>query len=125
VGPPGRAREVREIMAKLRTPVVFRSNRLNLTVEVKGALSQTAHPNAALHPDVKSAAFRSGVYQTDDPEIADALDKRPDVWRMDDPAGDLKADLGVDGYEKLKQRMAEAAAAEAGNEEPSEDSEEN
>ena len=111
-------------MAKLRKPVVFRSNRLNLTIEVKGALSQTAHPNAALHPDVKSATFRSGVYQTDDPVIAEALDKRPDVWRMEDPAGDLKAELGVDGYEKLKRRMAEAAAAEAGNEEPSEESEE-
>jgi len=106
-------------MVKLRRPVVFRSNRLNLTVEVKGALSQTAKPNAAVHPDVKQAIFRSGVYQTDDPVIVEALDKRPDVWRMEDPAGDLKAELGVDGYEKLKRRMAEAAAAEASNEEPS------
>lgn len=112
-------------MVKLRKPVVFRSNRLNLTVEVKGAPSQTRDLKAATHPDVKQAAFRSGVYQTDDPEVVEALDKRPDVWRMEDPAGDLKAELGVDGYEKLKRRIAEAEAAEAGNEEPSEDSEEN
>jgi len=112
-------------MVKLRKPVVFRSNRLNLTIEVKGALSQTATPNAALHPDVKQAIFRSGVYQTSDPVVVEALDNRSDVWRMEDPAGDLKAELGVDGYEKLKLRMAEAAAAEAGNEEPSAESEEN
>ena len=112
-------------MVKLRKPVVFRSNRLNLTVEVKGAPSQTRDLKAATHPGVKQAAFRSGVYQTDDPEVAEALDKRPDVWRMEDPAGDLKAELGVDGYEKLKQRIALAEAAEAGNEEPSKESEEN
>lgn len=108
-------------MVKLRKPVVFRSNRLNLTVEVKGAPSQLRTPNAALHPDVKQAVFRSGVFQTDDPVIVEALDKRPDIWRMEDPAGDLKAELGVDGYEKLKRRMAEAETAEAGNKEPSEE----
>lgn len=112
-------------MVKLRRPIVFRSNRLNLTIEVKGALSQTAKPNAAVHPDVKQAIFRSGVFQTDDPVIVEALDKRPDVWRMDDPAGDLKAELGIEGYNRLKERMAEAAAAEASDEKPSEDSGEN
>lgn len=112
-------------MAKLRQPVVFRSNKLNLTIEVKGALSQTAKPNAAVHPDVKQAIFRSGVFQTDDPVVVDFLDKRSDVWRMDDPAGDLKAELGVEGYERLKKQMAEVIATEASDEKPSEDSEEN
>ena len=103
-------------MVKLRKPVVYRSNRHSLTIEVKGARSQTADLKAATHPDVKQAKFRDGVFQTDDPEIAEALDKRSDVWRADDPASDLKAELGVDGYNKLKARMAEAEAAEAGNE---------
>ena len=102
-------------MVKLREPVVYRSNKHNLTLEVKGALSQMRHPNAATHPDVKQAKFRDGVYQTDDPEVTEFLDKRSDVWRMDDPAGDLKAELGVDGYNKLRQKMAAVEAAEASN----------
>jgi len=106
-------------MAKLREPAVFRTKRNNLTVEVKGAPSQTRDPDAALHPDVKQAQFRDGIYQTDDPEIADFLDKRAatrgDVWRADDPASDLKAELGPEGYEKMRRRMAQVEAAEAGN----------
>lgn len=104
-------------MVKLREPVVFRSNRHNLTIEVKGATSQTQEPAAALHPQVKQAKFQDGVYQTDDPEIVEVLDRRSDVWRANDPAGDLKAELGVEGYNRLKQRMAAAEAAEASNDE--------
>jgi len=106
-------------MAKLREPVVFRTKRYNLTIEVKGAASQTRDPDAAVHPDVKQAQFRDGIYQTDDPEIADFLDKRAasrgDVWRADDPAADLKAELGPEGYEKMRKRIAAVAEAEAGN----------
>ncbi len=102
-------------MVKLQKPVVYRSNKHNLTIEVKGALSQTRDLKAATHPDVKQAVFRDGVFQTDDPAVVEFLDKRSDVWRMDDPAGDLKAELGVEGYNKLKARMAQAEAAEAGN----------
>lgn len=110
-------------MVKLRTPVVFRCNRLNLTIEVKGALSQTRDLKAATHPDVKQAKFQDGIYQTDDPVIVEALDKRGDVWRMDDPASDLKAELGIAGYERMKQQMAAVAAAESDNK-PSDQSEE-
>ena len=108
-------------MAKLREPVIFRTKRHNLTIEIKGGASQLRDPNAALHSDVKQAQFRDGVYQTDDPEIADFLDARAaargDVWRADDPASDLKAELGPKGYEKMRKRMAQVEAAEfaAGN----------
>jgi len=102
-------------MVKLREPVVYRSNRHNLTVEVKGAASQVQDPAASVHPQVKQARFRDGVYQTDDPEIVEALDARSDVWRADDPAADLKAELGVDGYNRLRKRMAQVEAAESSN----------
>lgn len=117
---------------KLGKPVVFRCNRLNLRLQVSGARSESQDPTATLHPDVKMAVFRDGVFQTDDPEIMEFLDRRSEVWRMDDPAAGLKAKFGPAEYERLKAEFAqgeepkeeEAPVPEPKSDKPSGESEE-
>jgi hypothetical protein len=92
----------------LKNPVAYRSARLNMRVEVKGALSQTRDPDAMLHPDVKMAEFRDGVFSTSDPEIVEFLDKRTDVWRLDDPQSELRARFGPEEYARLRKQFASA-----------------
>lgn len=89
------------------TVVVYRSNKYNVRIEVKGAASESKTPAAALHPDVKMAEFRDGVLSTDDPEIIAFLDARPDLcWRMDEAGADLKAKFGPEEYERLRKQFA-------------------
>lgn len=63
----------------------FYSRRRNINIQIKSARSETSDPAAAFHPEAKFAKFQEGVYWTDDPEIIQALDKRDDVYRLDDP----------------------------------------
>jgi len=111
-------------MPTLVEPVVFRSNKHNVRIQINQARSETETPDAALHPDVKMAIFRDGVYQTDDPEIVDVLDKRTDVWRAEDPDADLKERFGPDEYDRLRARFAQPNAEATGSDEPSDTSEE-
>lgn len=97
-------------LGHLPEPVVFRSNRRNLRVQVCGAPSETTDPDAAVHPGVKMAEFMDGIYATDDPEIVKFLDARPDVWRGDDVAAELKAQYGPEEFERLSKVFGSAQA---------------
>lgn len=57
----------------------------SLRIEITHPQSLTADPAATHHPDRKMVQFVNGLYSTDDPEIIAALDKRNDVYRVDDP----------------------------------------
>lgn len=96
-------------MAKLKETVAYRSHRANMRIEVRGAPSQLREPDAMLHPDVKIAEFRDGVYSTDDPDIVEFLDRRTDVWRLDDPASELRTRFGPEEYERLRKQFAQAS----------------
>ena len=65
--------------------VGFYCPRYSLRIEITHPSSLTTDPAAAQHPERKMVQFVDGLYSTDDPEIIAALDKRSDVYRVDDP----------------------------------------
>ena len=69
----------------LEKRVGFYCPRYSLRIEITHPQSLTADPAATQHPDRKMVQFVNGLYSTDDPEIITALDKRNDVYRVDDP----------------------------------------
>ena len=74
-----------EETAVLEPLVGFYSPRFNLQVEVTHPKEMITDPTAQHYEGLKVAKFVDGFYSTDDPEIIEALDKRPDVFRMGDP----------------------------------------
>ena len=100
-------------MPTLKEPMTYRSNRLSLRIEVKGGPSESHSPASTLHDDVKMVEFRDGLYTTTDPEIVEALDRRTDVWRTDDPASELRARFGSVEYEKLRKQFASLQSEES------------
>ena len=79
--------------AVLEKVVGFYCPRYNLRIEITHPDSLTDSPTAANYKDRKMVQFLDGLYQTSDPEIIAALDKREDVFRLDDPR--------VQAHEKL------------------------
>jgi hypothetical protein len=65
--------------------VVFYSPKYNLRIEITHPKTQKTDPTAAYYEGAKFAEFCDGLFQTDDPKIIEALDKRNDVFRADDP----------------------------------------
>lgn len=87
----------------LEERVGFYCPRFNLRIEVTHPKSLTDDPAAAQHPDRKMVQFSEGFYSTDDPEIIKALDKRDDVYRMDDPRVQaLEETTGMEPEEREK-----------------------
>ena len=103
-------------MPTLRHPVGFRSNRLNMRIEVTHGRSQITDAAGMLHEDVKTVEFHDGLFSTDDPEIVEFLEKRPDVWRADDPHSDLLARFGKEEYARLRKEFLAAEPAPEGTE---------
>lgn len=69
----------------LEERVGFYCPRYSLRVEITHPQSLVTDPAAPQHPDRKMVQFIDGLYTTDDPEVIEALDKRDDVYRLDDP----------------------------------------
>lgn len=70
------------------------------SVEVTERLRDGMEVHKFLAPD-KKAAFRNGMFSTDDPEIITFLDKRADVWRSNDPAAQLKFTYGANVVDEI------------------------
>lgn len=89
-------------VTRAAAPVAYLSRRENLRIQVNQVDSEVEDPTAARHPGLKMAEFNDGIFATDDLEIIEALDKRHDVWRADDPTAILKMELGPGEFERLQ-----------------------
>lgn len=108
----------------LTEPVVFQTNKLNLRLQIKGSPSELRDPAAAQHLDTKWAIFMDGLFQTEDPEIIQVLDARPDVWRTTDRKAALKAKYGPEKYAQMVKEFAGLSETEVTGSEPSSEEEE-
>lgn len=72
-------------LEKLETLVEFYCPAYNRTIEITHPRELVTDPRAAYYDGRKMVKFNNGLYATDDPEIIEALDKRTDVYRKDDP----------------------------------------
>jgi len=103
----------------LSETVAFQTRKLSLRLQVKGAASELRTPAAAQHLETKWAIFRDGLFQTDDPEIIQVLDARPDVWRTTDQKAGLKAKYGPEEYARIVKEFEGVSEKEAADSEPS------